>query len=304
MMDTAVARRATEVFEAYRNPRAVLDVVLFGGEPLLNWQLIEDYVPWVTGTRRGLALSLFTNALAATRSRLDFILDHGGTVYVSLDGGFEHHRIRRPVSRRQFDHILAMIHHCVRGDPSRIVPYVVMRKDGVPKTDKILDFVASLGVQEIALARDQHERWNDEVRSVLLTKLKEWRWESRIRLRVFPDNFGCCDDCAPVGMMVYPDGAIYDLCHVCTSVLQARGPVDERTSAVTHVGHIDCADPLKLDREAKRRLIGVPLDCRTLHATPADYSSLDSVVSRADQAAGILAGLVATTRRGSSTSVR
>jgi pyruvate-formate lyase-activating enzyme len=300
MMNEAVARRATEVFESHRDPDvAAADVLLFGGEPLLNWPLIERYLPWVTrgGGFGGLTVSLFTNGLAATNSRLDFILDHGGSVYISLDGDFERHRFRRPMSSRQYDHVLEMVRHCVGRDPARVVPYAVLRRDDVLRTPETLDFIASLGVQSIAVARDQHEDWDGEDRAVLLNALKEWRWRSSVRLGVFPEILGGCGDCSPVGMMVYPGGEVYDLCHVCSAVLRGRKLVDEDATAVTRLGHLDSSDRLGLDVEEKRRIIRSRMDCRTLHATPAEYASLSAADTRAEQAAGMLAGLLSGRRK-------
>jgi pyruvate-formate lyase-activating enzyme len=295
MMDQAVARRATEVFVSHRDPRfPAADVVLFGGEPLLNWPLIEAYVPWVNRRYResGLTVSLFTNSVAATESHFDFILSHGGTVFVSLDGDFERHRIRRPVSREQFDHVIAMIHHGVGRDPARVVPYAVLRRDDVNQILATLDFIAALGVQSIAVARDQHEDWTGEDRAALLSAFKQWRWRRTTSIRVFPDFLGGCADCSPVGMMVYPSGDVFDLCHVCSTVLCDRGQIDREATEVTRLGHLDCSGRLGLDREAKRRVIRARMDCRTLHATAAEYASISSPATRAEQTAGVLAGLV------------
>jgi hypothetical protein len=293
-MNEAVARRATDVFEAHRDPEFPRpNIVLFGGEPLLNWQLIDAYLPWVSERfqDRRRPVILFTNGIAATTARLDFILGHGGTVYVSLDGEFEHHRIHRPVSREQYDHVLAMIRHCVRTDPSRVVPFVVLRRQDVPRTHTILDFVASLGAETVAISKDQGEDWSGEDRSRLTSLLKRWRWRRATRLRVFPDSLCGCEDCSPVGMMVYPGGEVYDLCHVCASLLRGRGLIRGGTDRTTYLGHVESIDRLELDVAAKRRVIRGGMDCRTLHATSAEYASLFAVATRAEQTAAVLADL-------------
>jgi len=68
--------------------------MLFGGEPLLNWPMIEAYLPWLNERypQRGYDRFLFTNALLLDAKRASFLVDQGVTLYVSLDGDYDVYR--------------------------------------------------------------------------------------------------------------------------------------------------------------------------------------------------------------------
>ena len=72
----------------------------FGGEPLLNWDLIQQVTAYVAdlAAKRGVGKSLHitTNAILLDDERIKFLDDNGFSLIVSLDGPEELHNQMRP----------------------------------------------------------------------------------------------------------------------------------------------------------------------------------------------------------------
>ncbi|MCK8621896.1 radical SAM protein [Prevotella sp. E13-27] len=76
------------------------DIVIIGGEPLLNWEVVKHVIKKCEGRT-----ILFTNALKLTNDKQRFLKQHGTRILTSLDGYNEQHnryRFHRP-ERREFE---------------------------------------------------------------------------------------------------------------------------------------------------------------------------------------------------------
>lgn len=84
--------RADEVLEWFfrhqEGPKA--HVQLYGGEPLLNWEVLTHVVEridaWAAREGKDLSKYLITNGTLLNEERVGFLVDHGVTVQVSVDG--------------------------------------------------------------------------------------------------------------------------------------------------------------------------------------------------------------------------
>jgi uncharacterized protein len=96
MMTMETARRAIDMI----SPKSALSVGFFGGEPLLNWDLIQQVTAYVMdlAAKRGVGKSLHvtTNAILLDDEKIKFLDDNGFSLIVSLDGPEELHNQMRP----------------------------------------------------------------------------------------------------------------------------------------------------------------------------------------------------------------
>ena len=96
MMTMDTARRAIDMIP----PGHPLSVGFFGGEPFLNWALIQEVTAYVTdlAAKRGVGKSLHatTNAILLDDERIGFLDENGFSLIVSLDGPEEIHNRLRP----------------------------------------------------------------------------------------------------------------------------------------------------------------------------------------------------------------
>lgn len=106
LMSWEVARKAVDWFYRYNNelafrsyPDRNLNIVFYGGEPLLNFEIVRKAILYAEKSKRdhyGLVFSISTNLTLLKREYLPFLRDHDVFVNVSLDGPMEEHdRYRR-----------------------------------------------------------------------------------------------------------------------------------------------------------------------------------------------------------------
>ncbi len=122
-MTKATARRAVDFLFSRSGNQKALTLVFFGGEPLLNFDLISDAVDYAREKgfhqNKQIDFAVTTNATLLTRPIIEFLAEKQISVTVSMDGGEDiHDRHRR----------------FLNGDPS----YQVI----VPKIKKLLQQMA------------------------------------------------------------------------------------------------------------------------------------------------------------------
>lgn len=100
LMPAEVGRAALDLLLKLSGPRRRVEVDFFGGEPLLNFPVVQDLIAYgrASAAARGkeISFTLTTNGLGLTPEVGDFLNRHGVSVILSLDGRPEtHDRYRR-----------------------------------------------------------------------------------------------------------------------------------------------------------------------------------------------------------------
>lgn len=99
-LDLETGKNAVEFLIRASKGRRNLDIDFFGGEPLLNMEVVEELTAYCerraeeTGLR--IRLTVTTNALLLDEPRIDFLDAHMDNVVLSLDGRPETHDRMRP----------------------------------------------------------------------------------------------------------------------------------------------------------------------------------------------------------------
>lgn len=90
------------------DPDHKINIVMHGGEPLLNYELVEKLTEYVQPYRDRINLSIQTNATLLTEERVRFLHEHGVSIGISLDGPPEIHNQTRPMQSGQgsFDQVM------------------------------------------------------------------------------------------------------------------------------------------------------------------------------------------------------
>jgi len=268
-MDLATAQEATALYLDNRREKARHPfVMLFGGEPLLNWDVAAAYVAWFRGlpAARSCRLDLFTNGLLLDRERYDFLRRHAVHLFLSLDGDYESCSRNRPIGHEGFERIRAIIEANRRFDI--ITPYCVFSKRDLGRLRANLDFIASLGFSEIAVAKDFFEILSaPEKRAALGAIFRSLVLRGK-RVLIYPEIHSNCTTCRPNTILVYPDGEIYDLCYVCASVAHRKGGIGRGQKSAMRFGNLRDGRELFFDTGQKRALMvavgGGAVPCPTL----------------------------------------
>ena len=99
LMSLEVGKRAMEFLIENSGTRRNLEVDFFGGEPLMNWQMVKDLVAYCRGrekeTGKNFRFTLTTNGMLIDDDVIDFCNREMSNVVLSLDGRKEiHDRLR------------------------------------------------------------------------------------------------------------------------------------------------------------------------------------------------------------------
>ncbi len=100
LMPFEVAKKAVDLLIANSGPRQHLEIDFFGGEPLLNWDVVKQVVDYVEteGPAHGkiFKLTLTTNGLLLSQDKIDYVNEHNISLVLSIDGRESVHNAMRP----------------------------------------------------------------------------------------------------------------------------------------------------------------------------------------------------------------
>ena len=112
LMSLEVGKQAIDFLIAHSGTRRNLEVDFFGGEPLMNWQMVKDVVAYAREQEKlhnkNFRFTLTTNGLLIDDDVIEFTNKEMHNVVLSLDGRKEvHDRLRRTVNDKgSYDIIL------------------------------------------------------------------------------------------------------------------------------------------------------------------------------------------------------
>ncbi|MDR1805572.1 MAG: thioether cross-link-forming SCIFF peptide maturase [Clostridium sp.] len=124
LMPPNVARAAVDFLVAHSGGRRNLELDFFGGEPLMNWQVVKDTVTYARGLAekngKKFRFTITTNGLLLDEEKIAFINREMGNVVLSLDGRREIHDAMRPTpnGRGSYELVVPLYQRLVeeRGD--------------------------------------------------------------------------------------------------------------------------------------------------------------------------------------------
>lgn len=135
-----------------------ISVILFGGEPFLNWKQLKTVVEYgeeeAKKAGKTISFSLTTNGTLLNDERIQFIVDHNIGVSVSMDGDQETHDAWRPFKdgRGSYQQISQNVKKLLAKKTRKpIAARVTLTKD-FPDVRKTLEHLLGLGFHEVGFA--------------------------------------------------------------------------------------------------------------------------------------------------------
>lgn len=120
-MSFETAKRAIDFYMEHSIDSPSVTISFYGGEPLLEFELIKKCVDYVSKTVEGkeIQFNLTTNGTLLTGERAKFLADHGISISISLDGSkTEHDACRKfPDGRGSFDLVMKNVQDLLRDYP-------------------------------------------------------------------------------------------------------------------------------------------------------------------------------------------
>lgn len=119
LMSFDVARRAVDFLIAHSGPREHCELDFFGGEPLMNWHVVQQTIDYVHKQEKKhgkkIKMSLTTNGLLLDKVKVKYLTDNHISLILSLDGRKEMHDRMRPGVHGEgtYDEIVKNLQYCV-----------------------------------------------------------------------------------------------------------------------------------------------------------------------------------------------
>ncbi len=154
----------------FQLPMQKLEFGLFGGEPLLEWELFQYATEYVeqraqeTGTK--LIKTVTTNGVLLDREKVDWLREHAYFVVVSIDGNAQMHDTHRLYAdgSSSFEEVRSAIATLqeVYTDTGYCVISVVTPQNIVHLLDSVKYLYEELHIQNIHLSVDYFAEWGEE----------------------------------------------------------------------------------------------------------------------------------------------
>ncbi len=166
-MTSDTMRRSVELMLA-RGPTD-LDVSFFGGEPMLEFDLIRETVEYVErrvtelGKTNRPRFILNTNSTLFTDESIEFIRGRNFSVYTSVDGPREDHNKTRlnVAGRGSFDTVMDGLSR-MRGAAIPFQILCVVNTENAPRLGAALEALAPLGARMLTFSPNFRDDWTDE----------------------------------------------------------------------------------------------------------------------------------------------
>ncbi len=119
LMSFDVARRAVDFLIAHSGPREHCELDFFGGEPLMNWHVVQQTIDYVHKQEKKhhkkIKMSLTTNGMLLDKEKVKYLTDNHISLILSLDGRKEMHDRMRPGVHGEgtYDQIVKNLQYCV-----------------------------------------------------------------------------------------------------------------------------------------------------------------------------------------------
>lgn len=120
LMPFDVARRGVDFLIAHSGPREHCELDFFGGEPLLNWHVVQQTIDYVHTQEKKhhkkIKMSLTTNGLLLDEAKVKYLTENHISLILSLDGRKEMHDRMRPGVHGEgtYDRIVKNLQYCVQ----------------------------------------------------------------------------------------------------------------------------------------------------------------------------------------------
>ena len=164
-MSLATAKKAVDMLCAATTGKGFLS--FFGGEPLLEFELIKETVSYKRSLEekfgKVLQPRVITNATLLTDERIDYLSENGFHLGVSIDGVREAHEANRPYpsGRSSFDDVFTSLQKVVKRFPAVTSASVVTPRSVSYLADSVR-MLLDLGVRYVRLQINHFEDWSDE----------------------------------------------------------------------------------------------------------------------------------------------
>lgn len=257
-MDLVTAKTATDFFYCNRDTECKDHYIMFfGGEPLMNFDLIPEYLNWFKEKYSSFKCNffIFTNGILLNPVKVDFFITNNIPIFISYDSNKEHMSSTKTGIIEYYDHIKKMIQYISSVNPEMVIPYYIINENCFNDLDDFIQQMTKLGIKKIGITRKIFTKWDTNDIHTVHSKVNLAVKNKMIKILIYPEIVASCTDCRPQNMMVYPNGEIYDLCLVCASSLYKLNLIEGKELTNFYLGNIFKNKSLTMEIRKKREII-------------------------------------------------
>lgn len=157
MNEETAAKALNFLIEASKDAKNIT-VILFGGEPTLNWKLVEYIVEYgeqlAEEAGKVIEFSMTTNGTLLTDRKVDFIVKHNIGVSISMDGDEQTHDSQRPFQngRGSYDLVTRHAENLISKHRTKPIAARVTLTKHFPAVKETFEHLSNMGFHEVGFA--------------------------------------------------------------------------------------------------------------------------------------------------------
>lgn len=257
-MSLETAQTATDFYYTNRDVNYNYHYIMFfGGEPLLNFDIIPKYLDWFKEKYKSFKCNffLFTNGILLEKQKTDYLLSQNIGIFISYDNDFEYFSKHKNISEKNYEHITDIIKYACSINPEMIIPYYIIHDGDVEKVESFYNEMHRMGLKKVAVTREIYTKWDNKNNRCIKDISFFIKKNTGLKLLIYPEILGTCVNCSPHNIMIYPNGDIFDLCLVSGSSLHRLNLIQKDDLSVFYMGNIYKDSILRMDISKKKNMI-------------------------------------------------
>ena len=205
-------------------------VIFYGGEPLVNWDVIKLVLNKATELSSPIDFSMVTNATLLDKEKIEFLAEKQVEIGISIDGPKElndKNRIYRHTSKSVYDEVIKKFPY-LKLSNAKFGLSITVSEDLLNNQDEVLNWLKRLGVKSIFYNLYHYtsydSNWEDYYKKACAFLIKSYEalrvndvYDGRIirKLDSFYNNEFKFSDCGAIGanqLAIKPSGDVC-ICH-------------------------------------------------------------------------------------------
>jgi len=285
LMPLEIAKKATDLYFKNRcHDYKAYSIMLFGGEPLLNFEIIPQYITWLRSEYKNFMcdINLFTNGLLLNKKMIDYFISQNVNIHITFDTNYYNYSLGKNTTKEAHQHVLSVIKTILSINKYRVIPIYMINNSNPQNLEVFGAEMNKIGVKSIFIVKELFNKWTKNDIQLILKLSYSIRENYGIKVILGPEATFSCTDCYPQNIMVYPDGSIFDNCLTFGCALFKQGFVSKNDLIdAFYIGNVNTENQiLTLNTLKKREMTHkkysdiVNTSCQTTYADTSAFKAL------------------------------
>lgn len=152
-MTPEVVKTAVQKYCDYVKQENIVDplIIFYGGEPTVNWNMIEEAINVAKGNKSNIKFSIVTNGTLLTEERIKYLVENKVDIGISIDGPKQlndKNRVYRSSNKSVFDRVTKTV-RLLQKHNAKFGLSITVSEDIIENQDEVLEWIKQYGVYDI-----------------------------------------------------------------------------------------------------------------------------------------------------------